>query len=152
MDLPTEDDINPVPDCLDGKGAVRSFLGRTPDDVYAMLCENSAPYSEDFMQMGPVAFCFYAPALLRYLQSSAADDDDLFADGTLQTFRSRILSDGTTLLPAVPVMRGFCSMVARDFQRLGFRENYRGRVARRIREVEEAIRGLTPAGSDILPP
>jgi hypothetical protein len=58
---------------------VEHLLGKTVDEAVALLEENSAHYQEDYTWMGPEAFCYYCPALIRYLRSPAASDKDLFA-------------------------------------------------------------------------
>jgi len=67
--LPTEREINPIAEDLDGQTAVRHFLGKSVDDIVAVLDEYSLAYQEDLMWMGPQAFCFYLPAFLQHFQS-----------------------------------------------------------------------------------
>ncbi|HKQ39872.1 MAG TPA: hypothetical protein VJ063_17470 [Verrucomicrobiae bacterium] len=59
MSLPTKDEINPWPGDLDGKTAVRHFLGKSLDEAEALFQEASLVYQEDLMFMGASAFRFY---------------------------------------------------------------------------------------------
>jgi hypothetical protein len=77
MTLPTESEINPIPDDLDGQVAVKHFLGKTVQDAVDLFGENSLVYQEDLMWMGPKAFCYYLPAVLEHFRQEA--DPDLVA-------------------------------------------------------------------------
>ncbi len=75
MRLPTEDEINPVPEDLDGKAAVKHFLGKDLEQAEQMFREAALFYQEDLMFMGPAAFRFYVQAAISYLQSKSATGD-----------------------------------------------------------------------------
>jgi hypothetical protein len=57
--LPSEQEINPVPEDLDGQCAVRNFLGKTRRQIFDEFDENYYHYTEDLMFMGSESFCFY---------------------------------------------------------------------------------------------
>ena len=59
--LPRQEDIN-VYDSLDERSAVRSFLGKTREDILQRLPGEYESLQEDLAFMGPVAFAYYAPA------------------------------------------------------------------------------------------
>jgi hypothetical protein len=77
MRLPTEQEINPVPEDLDGQVAVQNFLGKTPEQITREFREHGMAYQEDLMFMGVGAFCFYFPAAVDYVASpeSRCDSD-----------------------------------------------------------------------------
>jgi len=75
MRLPTAEEINPIPDDLDGQHAVQHFLGKTLEEAEALFREDSITYQEDLMFMGPSAFRFYVQAAINYIQSEAATGD-----------------------------------------------------------------------------
>ncbi|WP_459556127.1 hypothetical protein [Lacunimicrobium album] len=68
--LPTEDEINPIPENLDGQCAVRNFLGKTRQQIFDEFGENGYYWTEDLMFMGPVAFCFYITPAVDYVVRS----------------------------------------------------------------------------------
>jgi hypothetical protein len=72
MNLPTERDINPVPEDRDGQYAAENFLGKTREQITAEFPDEGMNYQEDLMFMGPRAFCFYFPAAVDYITSPAA--------------------------------------------------------------------------------
>ena len=61
---PTETEINPYSDYLDGAYAVKHFLGKTLQEAELLFCdhESNLTYFEDLMHMGPKAFCYYVAA------------------------------------------------------------------------------------------
>lgn len=146
MSLPTETQLNPFPADLDGKVVVDHLLGKSVHDAALLLQENSTYYQEDYLWMGPAAFCFYAPALVAYLRSAAADGDMEFAYGMLHTFRHRLEHERAHFDRAIPVIREFCSIMTNNFGRLGFDDNYKSRALRRIDEIEAVIGSTQPAG------
>ena len=73
--IPTAEQLNPFDD-LDGRAAVRRFLGKTMVEAEALFRENSMLYQEDLMWMGPEAFKYYFPAAVSYIQSEASQGDE----------------------------------------------------------------------------
>ena len=59
MQLPTVEEINPIPEDLDGQTAVQNFFGKSLEEAEALFRENSLCYQEDLMFMGASAFRFY---------------------------------------------------------------------------------------------
>ena len=59
MSLPTAIEINPIPECLDGKCAVEHFEGKTIEQAENLIAENGLYYSGDLVWMGPIGFKFY---------------------------------------------------------------------------------------------
>ena len=74
MTIPGRQDIN-VYDSLDERSACEHFLGKTVDQAEGLFRENSLYYQAYLMWMGPVAFRYYAPAAISYIQSEAATGD-----------------------------------------------------------------------------
>jgi len=147
MSLPTETQLNPFPADLDGQVVVEHLLGKSVHDAVLLLEENSVYYQEDYLWMGPAAFCFYAPALVEFLRSASADGDMQFAYGMLHTFRHRLEHDRPHIHRAIPVIREFCRIMTIDFDRLGFDYDYKSRAMRRIDEVKAAIKGTEPSAA-----
>ncbi|HXE42977.1 MAG TPA: hypothetical protein VN516_08125 [Candidatus Baltobacteraceae bacterium] len=88
MKLPTREEIN-VHNSLDERRACENFLGKTLDEAEGLFRENFMWFQEDLMWMGPVAFRFYVPAAIRYLQSehSNGDSDAISCFVSLLEFR-----------------------------------------------------------------
>lgn len=105
MPLPTEHEINPIPEDLDGQVAVRNFLGKTLQDAVAMFDENSLVYQEDLMWMGPTAYCFYLPAVLEHFSSQ---EDEELVPFIATLFEFRLKHDAAAIEPAFPTMTGIC--------------------------------------------
>ncbi len=73
--LPRKEDIN-VYDSLDERSAVRSFLGRTREDILLRLPGEYTALQEDLSFMGPVAFTYYAPAWEEFFHDLTAKLQD----------------------------------------------------------------------------
>lgn len=140
--LPTEQEINPWGDVTDGWVAVCNLLGKSTDQAANLLVENSDDYAEDYLWMGPVAFCYYIGALNQYLGSADSDGDFEFAYSTIQLFCSRVADDQEQVKSAIPQMLRFCRVTVASFHRLGVPGKYEGRIARRVQELESAIAKL----------
>ncbi len=136
---PSEIQLCPIPEDLDGQQVVKHLLGKDVPGAVRLLEENSLYYQEDYSWMGPEAFCYYADALVSYLESPAANNDVGFAYGMLHTFRHRLDTDGNAVRPAYLQIKKFCEIVRRDCERLGFDDDYQKRAANRTREIEERL-------------
>lgn len=73
--LPTKEEINPIPECLDGQSAVTDFLGKTLEDAEEMFRHNSGHCWETLNYLGPVAFRFYVPAAIKFLHDDLPNTD-----------------------------------------------------------------------------
>lgn len=73
-ELPTESDFVVYGD-LDEKSACRKLLGKSTDEVRSMLEDDFIQIQEDFMFMGPAAFCYYIDAMIDYITSSYDSDE-----------------------------------------------------------------------------
>lgn len=144
--VPTERQLNPFADDLEGKYVIEHLLGKSLSEATALLRKNSCYYGEDYTWMGPEAFVFYVQALLDYLKSQDSDGDGDFAYSMISTFRSRLDNDGLTIESAIPIMREFCSQTELDFDRLQFEAKYKNRLPRRIQEFEKAVSRISEEG------
>lgn len=86
MKVPSLNDISPT-NCLDldERSAVEHFLGKTRQEVYAMIQNNFTHYSEDFAYMGSSAFCWYVPVIQQYisLMIDQVDESEELIDNLL---------------------------------------------------------------------
>ncbi len=129
----------PTPMDLDGQRVIKHLLGKDVQAAVALLEDNSWRYSEDYLWMGPEAFCYYAPALVQFLRSKAADGESLFPYSMLSTFRFRLDRDGAAIKAAIPIIREFYEIVRNEGDRLGLDADYQRRAHNRIREIEARI-------------
>jgi hypothetical protein len=60
---------------LDERSAYKEFGGLTLDEAYQRFIENPVSCQEDFMFMGPVAFCYYFPVVERYLYAFRVENE-----------------------------------------------------------------------------
>ena len=139
MATPTRNQLNPFPADLDGELVAEHLLDKSVEDAVKLLEENSAYYQADYTFMGAEAFCYYCPALVRYLRSPASTDDYLFAYSMLSTFRLRLDQEAGSIAPAIPCIEEFCALVETDSDRLGFSVEYVERARRRIAELKPRI-------------
>lgn len=116
MSLPTKEEIN-VHNSLDERKACEHFLGKTLEEAKTMFHEMPLNYQEDLMWMGPVAFRFYVPAYIHYLQSpkSTGDSDSVNCFISLLEFLLECGRDN--LQPIAPVLKDACVRILTDFDR-----------------------------------
>jgi hypothetical protein len=118
MRLPTAQEINPIPDNLDGMHALRNFLGKTLDEAEARFRENSIYYQEDLMFMGVVAFRFYVKALLNYIRSEAAEGDSDIINCLVGLLDLRFqFETKDELVPVASELAAICTYVLANFER-----------------------------------
>jgi hypothetical protein len=89
MGPPSAKQIN-VHDSLDERWACKNFLGKNVEQAELLFRENALRYQEALMWMGPVAFRYYVPAFVRYIQSEFAkgDSDSINCLHSLLSFKS----------------------------------------------------------------
>jgi len=93
MPLPSAQDINPIPEDLDGKVAEENFLGKRLDEAVLLFRENSLYYQSDLMWMGPKAFCFYVHAAITYIKGEDAVGDSDMVNCFHSTLTVRLEND-----------------------------------------------------------
>jgi hypothetical protein len=74
---------------LDGKWALKNFLGKTQTEAFEMCGCNSA-VTEDFTYMAAAGLCYYLPPALAYLESDESDGDWDFASGLMCALSSQV--------------------------------------------------------------
>ena len=137
MNLPSEREICPVPEDLDGQCAVRNFLGKSIEEAEALFRENSLHYQEDLMWMGPVAFRFYFPATERYVRSehSRGDSDIINCLAGLLQFKLEWSPDD--MRPIAGTLATFCDYVAAAYDRFDVIEDIYGDARGRYSTLKE---------------
>jgi hypothetical protein len=100
MTLPSRHDLNPFDD-LDGQYAEEHFYGKSCGEAASLFKENSIYYADDLMWMGPVAFCYYLPALIEYLKSQEAIGDSDAVNTLYGILTHRLEYDRQEINPAI---------------------------------------------------
>ena len=117
MQLPTEQEINPVAENLDGQWAVRNFLGKSLDAAEAMFREELDFHGEDLMFMGPVAFRYYIPAACRFLRSQLPDADPPMIFDFAGVLQHRLEFDPNEMTSVAVELADLCAEILARFTR-----------------------------------
>jgi hypothetical protein len=144
MRLPTVNEIN-VFGTLDEMSAAEHFLGKTCEEAEALFRENSLAYLEDLLWMGPQAFCFYAPAAVTYLRSSAAAGSPDDINSFIGIVEFRLQEQRSQIAPSLPSLRAAARYVLDHWEDFevdpaiygNLRERY-GVVARQLQDNERS--------------
>src|SRR5690349_5551190 len=111
MNLPTKQEINPVPEDLDGQCAVRHFLGKTREQITTEFAEHGMAYQEDLLFMGSLALCYYFPAAVDYIASAASFGDGSVVNCLRSVIEHRLEFDRAEVRGAFPSMVRFAEYV-----------------------------------------
>ncbi len=111
MRLPTAQEINPVPEDLDGQVAAQNFLGKTPEQITREFRDHGMSYQEDLMFMGVAAFCFYFPAAVDYVASPEAVGDSDVINSLCSVVEFRLIDDFDEIKGAFPAIVRFADHV-----------------------------------------
>lgn len=144
MNLPSEREINPDPDCLDGEYAVKMFLGKTLDQAEALFDDNGLSRQEDLMWMGPVGFVFYFPAALSYLKSPASAGDSDFVSSMTGLLEWRILGeyqDYEQIRSVRAEMSQFCSHLKENYDFYDIDGEIYGDLRPRLEKLLDKLNG-----------
>ena len=134
--LPTAADFaEPRTEDLDERHAVRTFLGKTPEQAEAMFRENFLYYQECLTYMRPPAFRFYVLPAIRYLLSRDADGDSDAASTFCYVLESRLRDHPEALAPIALAVLDAVERILRGFDRFDCTPDIYGDVPGRYRAV-----------------
>ena len=142
MNLPTALEINPIPECLDGKCAVDHFEGKSIDQAEKLIADNGVYYSGDLLWMGPVGFKFYFKAALAYLKSSASHEDPDFLNSMISILESRLFgeyNDFEDIKGGIDYYAGFCSYALDNYNAYDLDESIYGDLRHNLRSLTEKM-------------
>ena len=142
MITPTAVEINPIPECLDGKCAVEHFEGKSIEQAEKLIAENSLYYSGDLLWMGPVGFRFYFKATLAYLKSVASHEDPDFLNSMIGTLESRLFgeyNDFEEIKDGVDDYVEFCSYALDNYDVYGLDESIYGDLRPNLRRLSKQL-------------
>ncbi len=140
MKLPTAKEINPHDD-LDGRSACEDFLGKSLDEAEALFRENSTHYQEGLMWTGPIAFRFYVPALIHYIQSEAASGDSDVINCFAGLLEFRLEHEAAELLPIAQQLASVCGYIIQEYTRFGLSPEIYGDLRPRFQSLQQAFLG-----------
>lgn len=134
--LPVEADfLDPRSQDLDERHAVKTFLGKTPEQAEAMFRENFLFYQEDLTYMRAPAFRFYVLPAIRYLLSEDANGDSDAASTFCSVVESRLKYDPDALAPIAPIVLDVIEKILADFDRFDCSSEIYGDVPSRYKAV-----------------
>jgi hypothetical protein len=136
--LPTAKEINPHDD-LDGRVACKNFLGKSLEEVEAMFRENSTYYEGGLMWMGPIAFRFYVPALIHYIQSEAAASDSDIINCFAGLLEFRLEHEAAELFPIAEQLAAVCDYIIQHYGRFDLSPEIYGDLRPRFQSLQRAF-------------
>jgi hypothetical protein len=144
MTTPTTIEINPIPECLDGKCAVEHFEGKSIEQATKLFEDNGLYYSDDLRWMGPIGFKFYFKAALAYLKSSGSHGDPDFLNSMLGILEFRLFgeyNDYESIKDGVGYYLEFCSHALDNYDAYELEENIYGDLRPNLRSLIEKLQG-----------
>jgi hypothetical protein len=142
--FPTAEEISPIPQDLDGRVAVRHFLGKTEDQAMAMFVEAFEQYSEDFLGMGPVAFGYCFPVAVRYAESDTVRLEPSVADTLLGIMRHRHRWDRPSLDRLLPLLTAYVDGVVARVGQMRVERHCYGNLAGKYRRFLQKLLAEAP--------
>ena len=148
MNLPTAEEINPVPEDLDGRNAQENFLGKTLEEAEAMFREASLVYQEDLMFMGAVAFRFYVRAAIGYIHSSSSAGDSDFINCFAGILGFRFKWEPEELRPIAAQLSAICAHVIEHYGEFDADPAIYGDLRPRYHALQKSFAQMTEATGD----
>ena len=142
MSLPTEGELNPIPEDLDGQCAVKNFLGKNLAEAEEMFREAALVYQEDLMFMGPAAFRFYVQAAIRYLQRESAIRDSDMINCFASVLEFRLEYEADQLVPVAGVLSSVCGFIVLNYERFDVTPNICGDLRPRYEALQKCFQRL----------
>lgn len=118
MAPPSAKEINPCDD-LDGRIAQKHFLGKTVQQAEVMFREEPWVYGEDLLWMGPVAFRYYIPAVIRFFRDETVRGQDELLVEFAGTLEFRLEREPAELAPIAHELAATCDYIVEHYDRLG---------------------------------
>ena len=144
MTTPTAIEINPIPECLDGKCAVKHFEGKSVEQASKLFEDNGLYYCDYLRWMGPVGFKFYFKAALVYLKSAASRRDPDFLNSMIGILESRLFgeyNDYEGIKDGIDDYVEFCSYALDNYDAYDLDENIYGDLRTNLRSLPEKLQG-----------
>ena len=115
-DLPTCEQIN-VYDSLDERSACKTFLGKTIEEIEALVRDGHLHVCGDLMWMGPVAFQYYVIAVIQYIRSPESKGDSDAIHCFLGLLEFRFEWDPNSLQPIAKELADVGRFIVEHFDR-----------------------------------
>lgn len=149
MGLPTEEEINPIPEDLDGKSAIENFLGKDLEQAEQMFREAALFYQEDLRFMGPAAFRFYVQAAISYLRSDSATGDSDMINCFAGVLGFRLEYEADELVPVAQMLSSVCGFIVLNYERFDVTPNIYGDLRPRYESLQKAFQRLAESDRKI---
>jgi hypothetical protein len=104
MEIPSEQDWQYDPECLDEAWAYKNFHGKSFDEAVRLFEVNALCYQEDLMYMPGRVFDFYVRTFIAYLMSDAARHDSDGASCFISLIQFKAEHDPETIRPPWPAI------------------------------------------------
>lgn len=137
MSFPTQEDINPIPEDLDGQCAVRNFFGKTREQITKEFDDHGLSYQEDLMFMGNRGFCFYFPAAVDYITASWPTTDGDVVSCLVSVVERRLEDDSLEIRDAFPEIVRFADHLLGHYADLALELEIYGDLRPRLRVIRE---------------
>jgi hypothetical protein len=144
MTPPTAIEINPIPECLDGKCAVKNFVGKSVEQATKLFEDNGLHYSDDLRWMGPIGFKFYFKAALAYLKSAKSHGDPDFLNSMISILESRLFgeyNDFEGIKGGIDDYAEFSSYALDNYDAYDLDQNIYGDLRPNLRSLSEKLQG-----------
>ncbi len=139
MRIPRREDIN-IHDSLDEQAACVHFLGKSLQEAEVMFSGKAGSafyFQEDFIYMGPVAFRFYFPVILTYLQSDKAAGDSDTVNSIAHVLEFRVKHYEKSLIVIAPQLSALCRYVVDQYDKFTITEWIYGDLRSRYSTLEQ---------------
>ncbi len=143
MALPTQKEINPIAEDLDGQWAVKMFHGKSLEAAEGLFRKNGISRVEDLMWMGAIGFVFYFSAALAYLKGEYSRDDSDFVNSMVGMLEFRIgeeFGDAAEIVLASFEMTEFCEYVIEYYSKFDLNPEIYGNLRPRLHAILEKLR------------
>jgi hypothetical protein len=137
MKLPTQEEINPIPEDLDGKCAAQNFFGKAREQITREFHEHGMSYQEDLMFMGSRAFCFYFPAAVDYVTTSWLGTDGDVVNCLVGVVEHRLEYDSPDIGEAFSEIVRFADHLLAHYADLALEPEIYGDLRPRLRAIRK---------------
>lgn len=137
--LPTREEIN-VHNSLDEQTACADFFGKTITQAELLFRENALIYQEDLMFMGPVAFCYYLPAFVRYICGEHSINDSDAISCFIGLVEYRFDRESQMMLTICDELLTACDYVIGEYDRFDVGESIYGDLRLRFASFASKLR------------
>lgn len=143
LDRPSLTDISPCGgEQLDERAAVGHFLNKSVGEASELFFENASYYLEDFMWMGAVAFSYYLPAVMPYLQSEESRGDAESASALISYLQQRLADDADSVRATRAAVLRVLEYIQANDSKFGADEEIFGNLGRAAQRLAGRVKAI----------